>query len=115
MQELLNELLEKAKSNKKGLVMLKECAVRCQQFDLAAQLRQMEKDFPHSEEVKEAIKYSNDVKIAFSMVELKVDEETCWLIGKTIKKHIELGGQFSVKDAAELLSKRDELFINISI
>ena len=51
MQQLLTDLVEKAKSNKKGLIMLKNTAVRCQQFELASQLRELETSlFPETDE-----------------------------------------------------------------
>jgi len=116
MQELLNELLEKAKSNKKGLIMLKECAVRCQQFELAANLRELENNFPEPDEVKEAIKYANNIQTALAMAEIiPIDKQVCWLIGKIIEKHTKVGGKLSLKDVAEIVTKRDELFINVSI
>jgi hypothetical protein len=115
MQELLNDLLEKAKSNKKGLIMLKETAVRCQQFELAAELRQLENDFPEPQEVKDAIKYASNIQTALAMAEVRpIEKKLCWLIGKIIEKHTKVGGKLSLKDVAGIVTKRDELFINVT-
>ncbi len=115
MKELLNELLEKAKSNKKGLIMLKECAVRCQQFELAANLRELENNFPEPAEVKEATKYASDIQTALAMADIRpIDKKVCWLIGKVVEKHSKVKGKLSLKDIAEIVSKQEELFINVT-
>lgn len=53
MEQLLTALLEAAKKDRKGLVYLKETAVRCQQFELASELRQLETTlYPETEYIK---------------------------------------------------------------
>jgi hypothetical protein len=107
MEQLLNELLEKAKTDKKSLKMLKETAVRCQQFELASQLRELETTiFPETDEEKEA----KNINVALRMVDLNVSNDVCWLINETLKTYSKMKGKFSAKDAAQLMAKRKELF-----
>lgn len=111
MQKLLNDLVEKAKCNKKGLIMLKNTAVRCQQFELASQLRELETSlFPETDEEKAAKKLAKEINLLFRMVELNVSEDVCWIIHEAIKCHSKKKGKFSVEDAAKLVIKRKELF-----
>lgn len=111
MQQLLTDLVEKAKGNKKGLIMLKNTAVRCQQFELASQLRELEISlFPETDEEKEAKKLAKEINLVLRMVELNVSEDVCWLISNTLKVHSKKKGKFSIKEASELIVKRKELF-----
>jgi hypothetical protein len=51
--ELFNQLIEKAKKDKRTLLALKTTAVKGQQFELAASLRELENEyFPDTEEEK---------------------------------------------------------------
>lgn len=109
MEQLLNDLLEKAKTDKKSLNMLKTTAIRCQQFELAAQLRELETSiFPESEEEKEA----KNINVVLRMVELNVPNDICWLINETLKTYSKMKGKFSIKEATELIHKRKELFFD---
>ena len=111
MQQLLTDLVEKAKGNKKGLIMLKNTAVRCQQFELASQLRELETSlFPETDEEKEAKKLAKEINLVLRMVELNVSDDVCWLISQTLKTHSKMKGKFSIKEAAELVCKRKGLF-----
>lgn len=111
MQKLLNDLVEKVKCNKKGLIMLKNTAVRCQQFELASQLRELETSlFPETDEEKAAKKLAKEINLLFRMVGLNVSEDVCWIIHEAIKCHSKKKGKFSIEDAAKLVVKRKELF-----
>lgn len=111
MEQLLFHLIEKAKKNKKGLIMLKNAAVLCQEFKLASELRQLEKTFfPETEEEKGAKKHAQKIDHVLRMVEINLPYDVCWLISKTLKTHSKMNGKFSIKEAAELLLKRKELF-----
>ena len=111
MEELLKQLIENAKKDKKKVLALKEMAVKCQQFELAAEFRQLEKDlFPETEEVKTAKELAKGINLALRMVELNVSEDVCWLISETLKVHSKMKGKFSIKEASELIVKRKRLF-----
>ncbi len=111
MQELLIQMLEKAKTDKKSLRFLKTSAVNLQLFELAAGLREMEKDFfPETEEVKKAKERAKEINLIFRMVELNVSEEICWLIDEVIRLHTKKKGKLSMDEAIKLVAKKDELF-----
>lgn len=113
MQELLMQMLEKAKTDKKAFFMLKNLAVRCQEFELAVKVREMEKElFPESDEVKKAKEYAKELNTLFRTVELNISDHICFLIGETIKCHMEKGGEFSIMDATRILAKNKEIFDN---
>jgi hypothetical protein len=113
MEQLLTNLVKAAKKDKKGLRQLKNTAVRCQQFELAAELRDIETQlFPESQESKEAKVEAQKIKTALAMVELNVSYDICWIIAQTIKVYIEKQGEFSIHDAAELLVKQKEIFFD---
>jgi hypothetical protein len=110
MQELLN-LVERAKKDKKKLIALKEMAVKCQDFEVAANFREMEKEFfPETGEIKSAKKQAKEIQLALQMVELNVSDDVCWLISNTLKAYSKKKGKFSIKEASELIVKRKELF-----
>lgn len=112
MEQLFNQLIEAAKKNRKGFNRLKNAVVTCQQFELASQLRDIEKEaFPETEEVKLAKEQAKKLNLAFRMVELNISEDVCWLIAETLKMHNEKQGEFSIDDAVKLRCKKEELFL----
>lgn len=111
--ELLAQLLEQAKTNKKALVSLKNTAVKCKQFELACRLREMEKEiFPESEEVKVAKEKGRVANLALRLVEIQTDDATAWLISETMEMHRKKKGKFSIHDAADLRVKKSEIFFD---
>jgi hypothetical protein len=112
MEKLFEQLIEAAKKNRKGFNRLKNAVVTCQQFELASQLRDIEKEaFPETEEVKLAKEQAKKLNLAFRMVELNISEDVCWLIAATLKMHNEKQGEFSIHDAVKLMLKKEELFL----
>lgn len=112
METLFNELIEAAKKNHKGLIRLKDAAITCQQFELAAELRIIEREtFPETEEAKLAKERAKGLNLAFRMVELNISEDVCWLIEETLKVLNEKKGEFSIDDAVKLQSRKEELFL----
>jgi hypothetical protein len=111
MDLLLNQLLEKAKQDKKSFRKLKELSVECQQLELAANLREIEKDlFPESEEVKKAKERGDRLNLLFRMIELTVSDDVAWMVEQAIIFDINSPGQFSLKDACALIEKRKRIF-----
>ena len=111
MEQLLIELFEKAKTNKSVLRSLKMTCVKAQLFELGAYLRDIENNnFPETEEQKEAKGKAKELKDAFRMVELNIDESVCWLLAETIKMSNKKRGNFSVNDAVDIMAKKQRLF-----
>ena len=111
MEELLKGMLDAAKKDKKQFIALKNLAVKCQQFELACKIRELEKElFPETEEERKAKDLSKEINNLFSMVGLNVTPDVCWLVYETIKMHSKKKGKFSLKDAVELVSMKEKLF-----
>lgn len=112
MTELFNNLVEQAKKNRKGLIAIKNAAVANGQFELASRLRAIEVEcFPETDEVKSSKERARKNSDIFSMVNLRVEPATAWLIEETLKVYAEKGGNFSVDDATTLRLKQEELFL----
>lgn len=107
----LNDLLEKAKKDKLILKELKHLAIKAQEYDLAANIRELEKElFPDSEEAKLAKEKSKKINLALRMVNIDIPEDVCWLIAETLTLYSQMGAKFSVNEAVELVFKKEELF-----
>ncbi len=107
MDELIKQFIEEAKRSKKSMRQLKQLAVSCKQYEFATQLREIENElFPDSEELKEAKK----INLILRMVDLDVNEKACWIISETLKKYFEIGGEFSIREASEVIEKSKRLF-----
>lgn len=112
MEQLLTQLIESAKKNRKGFQRLKNAVVTCQQFELAVKLKEIEKEaFPETEEIKLAKEKAKKLNLLFRMVDLNISEDVCWLIAETLKVHLEKQGEFSIDDATKLLFEKSEIFI----
>ena len=106
-EEMLNQLFEEAKKKKSVLKSLLKLAKESKQHELVAQLKIIEADlFPKTKEEEEA----EDLTNLFAMVKLNIPESISWLISETLKAYGEKGKDFSLVDAARLLSKNKEIF-----
>lgn len=112
----INQLLTIAKTNKRAFKALKNVAVQCQTYELAANLRDLElKLFPESEELKKAKKEIIDWQTAFRMVGLNIEDSTAFLVVKTVLLSQKKKGKFSLQDASDLQVQRDVLFEEIAL
>lgn len=111
MEHLIKNLIAEANKDRKGLIRLKNAAVTLGQFELAAQLREIEtKNFPETKAVKVAKEKAKELSSIFRLIDLKVSEDKCWLIAETIKVYNKKKDKFTIKDAAILRAKEVELF-----
>jgi len=111
MEELLKQMLEEAKKDKKKLLQMKKMAVNMGQLELAMNLRNLEVElFPESPEVTVAKLKAAKLNLVFRMVELNIPEDVSWLVEATIKRYWKRRGNFDLKDASELVWKRKEIF-----
>lgn len=112
MDTLLRQLIEAAKQNRKGFRFLKNAAIICQQYELVALLRDIEREsFAETQEVLQIKKEARNLANAFKMVDLRVSDELAYLISETIKKHNEKKGEFTVDDGIGLVEKKEKIFI----
>lgn len=111
--EDFNKLIESAKTNRKGLAMLKNAATALQHYETAALLREMETTcFPESDEVKAARKKAEELNMLFRMIDMNPPDGKCWLIAEALKLYNKKKAKFDLMDAAILKSKEAELFFN---
>lgn len=113
MENLLKKLLESTKTDRKGLVLLKHTAVRCQNFELAARLRELEnKLFPETKEEKDTKEQMKQFDMALRMVGLNIDNEIKFTIFQTVEAHKKMKGKFDLKTASKIIAKSKEIFNN---
>lgn len=111
MEQLVQQMLEKAKTDKKSLLILKNMAVQMQQYELAAELRGIEiESFPESEEVKQSKHEAKQISTVFKMVGLNIPDDTAWMILAIVRKYEEKKGDFSTSEAADIEIKTKNLF-----
>jgi hypothetical protein len=110
-KELEKKLIELAKTNKRGLIKLKNACVVIGEFEFASKLRDIEREyFPVTEEQIKAKKRAEKLNLLFRMVELNIPEDKCWLIDKALEEYKKKKGKFSVEDGLELRKKHIDLF-----
>jgi uncharacterized protein YydD (DUF2326 family) len=111
MEKLFEQLIQSAKTNRKGFLRLKNAVVTCQQFELASALREIElKAFPETDEIKEAKNKVQTLKLALKLVDISVKDEDCWLVYETFKLYDKIGVNFSLEEASKLLAMKQELY-----
>ncbi len=112
MENLLIQMLEQAKKNHKSLIELKNYAAKTQQFELAANLRAIEKElFPETKEISEAKNRIRELKKAFDMCNLNIPLYACAAIDEVVKLFNVVGDEFSVKDASKIIARKHDLFL----
>ena len=108
---LFDQLLNAAKTNKKGLLKLKDAIVANQQYELAGKIRDIEKElFPPSDEEIQAKKLGEELNLLFRMVDLNIADDVCWIIFQAVQLHLKKKGKFSIQEASDLTVKRKRLF-----
>lgn len=107
----LDNLVEAVKKDQKMLKALKVLAVKCQQFSLAADIRDLEHElFPQTEEQKKAMLEGSNIGSLLRMIEINVPDRLAWIIYQAIKRYLKRRDNFDLKDAAELKAKMIALF-----
>lgn len=110
-EKLLVELVNSAKKNKKGLIRLKNAAVTCMQYELAAQLRSLEVElFPETKDEKSAKEMAKRLNLLFRMVDLDIPLSTCWKINETLRVYSKMKGKFGLKESSKIVEKTKEIF-----
>ena len=111
MEKAIIRMFKDAEKSHAKLKALKIAAVRCQDFEVAAGLRDLEnKNFPDSDEAAKAKRDGTRLSSLFRLVELNISAEVSWLLNETIRKFRRRGDNFDMKDAAHLLAKKAEFF-----
>lgn len=112
MEELLMQMLEKAKTERRLLVAFKNLDVKMQQFELASRLRDIEiKYFPETEQEKELNKSLGQIDTALRMVGFEIPKKNLYRIIETIKTEEQKKGSFMINDAIDINTRAENIFI----
>lgn len=109
--EKFSDIIKKAQTDKITLLALKNVAVKCQDFELASHLREVENElFPEPLEHKLLKKEAAKIRSLLSMVGLDATEDTCWIVREALREFADKQGEFTVDDGVRLMFKRDDIF-----
>lgn len=112
MEKLIKELVEHAKTDYTVLRKLKIAAVNLQSYELAASLREIEKEnFPERKEIEIAHDEAAKLNTLFNMVDLNISDDNCWLIKETLAEYDDSLGDFTIDDAVKLKQRKEYLFL----
>lgn len=104
-------LLEKASKNLATLLELKNFAVKVGDYELGAKCREIELEkFPITEEETKAKEEAEKLNHVFQMVQLGIDEPTCYRIAKTLELYKKKKGKFDIADASKIIVESERLF-----
>jgi hypothetical protein len=105
-------LLEKASKKLETLLELKKFAVKVSDYELGAKCREIELEkFPVTEEETNAQEEAEKLNLVFRMVELGIDEPTCYRIARTLELYKKKKGKFDIKDASKIVVDSKRLFL----
>jgi hypothetical protein len=111
MKAILNNYVEEIKKDVKKLREFKSLAVKHQQFELAANIREIEQDlFPISKKDEILQTEALNFKLALALADLHVDEKIAFITFNTAKLIIEKGVGISLKDMSEIKEAANKLF-----
>jgi len=105
-------LLENASKKLETLLELKNFAVKVGNYELGAKCREIELEkFPVTEEETKAKEEAEKLNLVFRMVELGIDEPTCYRIAKTLELYRKKKGKFDIADASKIIVESKRLFL----
>lgn len=111
MENQNQSLLEKASQKLETLLELKNYAVKVGDYELGAKCREIELEkFPLSQEEVDADDEAEKLNLAFRMVELGIDKQTCYRIARTLEMLKKKKGNFSISDSAKIIVDSERLF-----
>ena len=105
------ELLLNASKKLETLLELKRFAKKIGNYDLAQKCEEIELErFPLSKEEIDADDEAEKLNLAFRMVELGIDKQTCYRIARTLEMLKKKKGKFSIADSAKIIVDSERLF-----
>ena len=105
-------LLKNASKKLETLLELKKFAVKVGNYELGAKCREIELEkFPVTEEETKAKEEAEKLNLVFRMVELGIDEPTCYRIAKTLELYRKKKGKFDIADASKIVVDSKRLFL----
>lgn len=110
-KEMITEMLARATKDKRAMRALKGLAVRVQMFELASNLREIEKtNFPETREEEAEKSIAKKLSGLFTMFDLTVPEETSWVFYQAMLLFREKGEQINLEDASKVRARAKQLF-----
>ena len=104
-------LLERASEKLETLLELKKFAKDIGDYSLQAKCQEIEfEKFPLSQEEIDADDEAEKLNLAFRMVELGIDKQTCYRIARTLEMLKKKKGKFSIADSAKIIVDSERLF-----
>lgn len=104
-------LLENASKRLETLLELKRFAKKIGNYDLAQKCEEIELEkFPLSQEEIDADDEAEKLNLAFRMVELGIDKQTCYRIARAFEQFKKKKGKFSIADSAKIIVDSERLF-----
>ena len=108
---LFKELIESVSKNRKSLRGFIKTLLENKQFELAAQLRELETElYPEAENDRTEIEFALLIKQTLLVAGLQMDPEYCWIVSKMSEVLKEKGGSMSLEDIFAVVNKQKELF-----
>lgn len=112
MKQNIETFLEKIKTDRSALNAFKNIAVKLKDYEIASRIREIQtENFPEKEE---DILIKNKIRTLVStlkMVDINIgDEKLLYVIYETIKVYEEKLGDFSMKDANEIIARKNDLY-----
>ena len=111
MEKLFNSYLKEAKKDVKKLRDLKTLFVKHQQFELASNVRDIEKElYPISEKDDILKNDAKTFKIALALFDFNVEEKVAFTVFNVARMIIEKNVEFDLKDTIEIKALAEKLY-----
>jgi response regulator of citrate/malate metabolism len=112
MENQEQKLLENASKKLETLLELKRFAKKIGNYDLAQKCEEIELEkFPLTQEEIDADEEAEKLNLAFRMVELGIDKQTCYRIARTLEQLKKKKGKFSIADSAKIIVDSKRVFL----
>lgn len=110
-KDQIAELVQVLQTNRKVLKSLKTACVDTQEYNLAANLREMEVvKFPIPKEYAEEVEEAKALEVGFRAMGFDANIKGVWMIRQMFKAYDEGGGDADLKDVRAITTKANEIF-----
>ncbi len=109
--EEIYPMVDKMLSKKDSITDFKNLAVKHNQYDLAAALRDLErKHFPKRKQNSKEHIIARNIEVCLRMTDLKVDLKAAFIIHEVVRCYAKMKGKFDMKMASDINTLADECF-----
>ncbi len=107
----IKQMVEDITSDKESIVLFKNLAAKTRNYELAAQLRELELDyFPDKLSGSEELKIAKKTELALRMVGIDTSLKTAYIIHEGMKLYFKKGGNTDLMSTSKIEADADELF-----